>query len=82
MGHWMGPGMMTVIAQVRDDLAALAHENNPAVIHQKLAQDQQALEQFSSGAAYPMQGRNGYGMGRYRMGPYAGQCPMGGPPQN
>jgi hypothetical protein len=47
-GHAVGQGMMNVIDQVRNDLAALAKENDPAILHKRIAQDQGLLDQIHS----------------------------------
>lgn len=48
VGHAMGHGMMNIVDRVRNDLASLANENDPAVLHKRIAQDQSLLEQFYS----------------------------------
>ena len=47
-GHAVGQNMMNIIDQVRNDLAALAKENDPAIIHKRIAQDQGLLDQIHS----------------------------------
>lgn len=54
----MGQGMMKIIAQVRNDLAALANENDPAVLHKRIAKDGELLGQFTS-HMQSMQGMSG-----------------------
>ena len=46
MSQRMGHQMMQLITQVKDDLAALANENDLAVIHKRLSRDETLLEQF------------------------------------
>lgn len=46
--HAMEHSMMNTIDRVKNDLASLANENDPAVLHKRIAQDQSLLEQFYS----------------------------------
>lgn len=46
--HAMGQGMMNLIGQVKNDLAALANENAPAILREKLMHDQSLLERIEA----------------------------------
>lgn len=47
-GHAMHHGMMNLVDQVKNDLAALANESDLTVLHTRLAHDQGLLEQIQS----------------------------------
>jgi hypothetical protein len=75
-GHGMYQGVMNIIGRVKADLGALANENDPAVLHNRPAQDQKLLNGIQMPMSATMQGMPGYMMsGRHIM--YGGMMPGG-----
>jgi hypothetical protein len=81
-GPGMGHGMMNIIDQVKNDLASLANENDPVVLHKRIAQDQALLDQFRMPMRGNMQGMRGSMMsGRGMMSGSMPNCPRMAQPQ-